>query len=238
LRTDFLIHWTGKDIERNRSNLREAHRDAYVDRLINILHEGFWMTIPDEKIIGNNNSWIEYKAPMTCFTEVRLSETQEHAKRYGLLGVGVSRKFVLDRFGGPVHYVRNDTFECIIGNVNQILNFLQKSEQNELVNYFAINSAFLKNMSSDVKDDFTFLNEQEWRIVHTHKQTDLERIFETDVQQPKYKISLQPNDIRIIVFPDDQTRIKARKDPRLTNWLQDPTTSNAVLLTIEECEHL
>jgi hypothetical protein len=83
LRTDFLIHWTGKDIERDRSLLTEKHRAAYVDRLFNILAEGFWMNIPDEQINGSDGSWIKYSAPMTCYTEIRLSQTQEHAKQYG-----------------------------------------------------------------------------------------------------------------------------------------------------------
>src|SRR5579862_4372518 len=101
MRSDFLMHWHGKCIERDVSALTDAHRNTYVDRLADILTNGFWMNTPDERIEGRNGSWIEYKTPMTCFTEIRLSQATLHAERYGLLGIAVTRSLVLDRFGGP-----------------------------------------------------------------------------------------------------------------------------------------
>jgi len=92
-----------------------------VKRLADIISKGFWMTKPPEKIHGANGSHVEYHSPMTCFTEVRLSDTELHTQRYGLLGIAVNRHFVLERFGGPVHYVRNHCTESTIGNVQAIL---------------------------------------------------------------------------------------------------------------------
>ena len=116
MRTDFLVHWIGKDIVLDPLALTDADRSAYVDRLAGIVADGLWMTTPRERIEGNNGAWIEYTIPMTCFTEIRLSEAQSHSRQYGLLGMGVTRQFVLDRFGGPVHYVRHHASECVIGN--------------------------------------------------------------------------------------------------------------------------
>ena len=42
---------------------------------------------------------------MTCFTEIRLSASDVHAQQYGRLGFGFSRRFVIERYGGPVHYI-------------------------------------------------------------------------------------------------------------------------------------
>lgn len=237
MRSDFLVHWTGKDIAPDPSTLGDAHRADYVGRLASILADGFWMTKPNERIEGRNGAWIEYQAPMTCFTEVRLSQALSHAKRYGLLGIGVSRRFVLDRFGGPVHYVRNHKDECVIANVQELLNVLQELGRPKLLEYFAVNSSFIKNMSDPNKDNFTYLNEQEWRIVHTHPQEKARNLVPTGVPQPPYRIPVRSGDVRIVVFPDDQTRTKARSDPRLNAWFQDPSTSNAILLTLQECGH-
>ena len=121
MRTDLLIHWTGHDIAKNRFLLTDAQRATYVTRLVDILTNGFWMTKPSEKIHGAKESSIEYQAPMTCFTEVRLSGTELHTQRYGLLGIAVNRHFVLERLGGPVHYVRNHCTEAVIGNFQEIL---------------------------------------------------------------------------------------------------------------------
>lgn len=235
MRSDFLIHWTGKDIALDRSTLQDTDRADYIARLASILANGFWMTIFDERIQGNNGSWIKYETPMTCFTEVRLSQTRSHATQYGLMGIGVLRQFVLDRRGGPVHYVRNHENECVVGNVQEILRVLKGLDQPELVEYFGVNSSFIKGMSDANKDNFKYLNEQEWRIVHTHSQEEARNIVATDDSQPPYRIPVRPGDVRIVVFPDDQTRTKARSDPSLNAWFQDPSTSNVILLTIKEC---
>lgn len=237
MRSDFLIHWTGKDIALDRSTLRDTDRADYIGRLASILANGFWMTIFDERIQGSKGAWIKYETPMTCFTEVRLSQTVFHAKRYGLMGIGVSRQFVLDRRGGPVHYVRNHDDECVVGNVQEILRVLKGLGEPELVEYFGVNTSFIKSMSDANTDNFMYLDEQEWRIVHTHSQEKARNIVATDDSQPPYRIPVRFGDVRIVVFPDNQTRTKARSDPTLNAWFQDPSTSNVILLTIEECGH-
>lgn len=236
MRPDFLVHWTGKDISLKTAELTDAHRTEYVDRLHDILSRGFWMTKPVEKIKGTKESWIEYKAPMTCFTEIRLSQARFHAEQYGLLGVGVTRRFVLDRFGGPVHYVRNHEIECVIGNAQEVHNALKRLNEPEVVNYFAVNSAFIKSMSHLDTDDFFYLEEQEWRIVHTHLQTEAGNLVKTDVPPPEYRVLVRVDEVSILVFPDEQTRKQARNDPRLTAWLSPPSPLNAILLTLKECE--
>lgn len=239
MRSDFLIHWTGKDIAPGLSTLGETHRADYIARLASILANGFWMTILDEEIKGNNRAWIKYETPMTCFTEVRLSQTLSHAEQYGRLGIGVSRQFVLDRRGGPVHYVRNHENECVVGNVQEILRVLKGLDppRPEVVEYLGVNSSFIKGMSDANKDNFKYLEEQEWRIVHTHSQEKTRNIVATDDPPPPYRIPVRPGDVRIVVFPDDQTRTKARSDLRLSAWFQDPSTSNVILLTVKECGH-
>lgn len=247
MRSDFLVHWTGKKFASDPSTLRDTHRAEYVGRLASILADGFWMTIPKERIEGRNGAWIEYEAPMTCFTEIRLSQTLSHAKRYGLLGIGVSRQFVLDRFGGPVHYVRNHNDECIIGNAQKLFKALEDLDARKeledlrdldaakLRKYLAVNCSFIKKMSDPNEDNFEYLNEQEWRIVHTYFQEEAGKLVPTGVAKPPYLIPVPLGDVRIVVFPDDQTRTKARSDDRLRAWFQDPPSSNPILLTLQEC---
>lgn len=237
MRPNFLIHWTGKRIAVAVDELTPVKRRAYVDRLADILTHGLWMTQPVERIEGKTGAWIEYTTPLTCFSEIRLSQAQLHSHQYGLLGIGVTRQFVLDRLGGPVHYVRNHESECIIGNVQVIRTALEELGRRDLLDSFAVNTCFLKKMSEMNQDDFTYLNEQEWRIVHTHAQTTAGRLVQTGGTHPEYRIPVHLGDIRIIVFPDEQTRAIARSDPRLHAWFQAPASSSAILLTVRECEH-
>lgn len=237
VRSDFLIHWSGKDIALDPLALTEANRSDYVDRLASILADGLWMTKPNERLKGSDRAIVKYSTPLTCFTEIRLSQTQSHSGRYGLLGIGVTRQFVLDRFGGPVHYVRNHAPECVVSNVHKIFTALNKHCAPEVADYFAVNISFIKNMSAPNKDDFTYLNEQEWRIVHTSAQTQAGKLVKTGLPQPEYRIPVKRDDVRIIVFPDEQTRIKARSDSRLHDWFQDSARPSTILLTVQECEH-
>jgi hypothetical protein len=90
--------------------------------------------------------------------------------------------------------------------------------------------------TSKNKDDFDHLDEQEWRIPHTDLQTKEGRIVSTGLAEPEFRIPLCPEDVRLIVFPDRETRAEAIADERLRMWFQEPVASPAILLTVEDCE--
>jgi len=102
LRSDFLIHWTGKDIQTNYKTLCGTQRQEYIHRLHTTLDRdsgGLWMRKMEMELDA------KFCWPATCFTEIKLSDTEKHTERYGCLGFGFSRKFVMERFGAPVQYV-------------------------------------------------------------------------------------------------------------------------------------
>ena len=114
--SDFLIHWTGKDIDSEEdpawfgrehiSRTSGAATDRYLARLRNILKFGLWMTeedVPQTFSIEGARVTIP-PAPQVCFTELKLSESRRHASRYGRLGIGVKRPFLFNRFGRPMTY--------------------------------------------------------------------------------------------------------------------------------------
>ena len=108
LRSDFLIHWTGKDIHTNYKNLSDCQRNTYVERLCSTLtgdYKGLWVKEVCEKIYASGHRGIPRKWPLTSFTEIKLSQVHKHTERYGCLGFGFSRGFVLKRYGAPVQYV-------------------------------------------------------------------------------------------------------------------------------------
>jgi len=96
-----------------------------------------------------------------------------------------------------------------------------------------VNSAFLKAMSDKNTDNFIYLNEQEWRIIHTFPQLELKNILKTGVDRPEYRIPLKLDDIRLLVFPDDRTRSLALAHADLTDLRQAGWVPP--LLTVEEC---
>jgi hypothetical protein len=244
-RSTYLVHWTGKDINTDLKSLTDDERRKYIEYLVGILREGFWMTQVAEHLTGcharstSGSVSFQYETHMTCFTEVRLSQSLRHAAEYGLLGVGVERKYVLDHWGSPVYYVRNHENEGFVGAffdlrcriIGQKSKGIDGSERAaELVNYLG---TFFKAMSNRGLDDFRFLEENEWRIVLTEEQIRANKIICTGLSRPTFKIPLLSSDVRLVVFPDTKTRAMALSDaaaaPLIANGEAFP------LLTLEEC---
>jgi hypothetical protein len=145
IHSDFLVHWTGKDLDAqddpnwDTSGKSAIGREcslcrAYVDRLHSILKYGLWLTEEQEIQLPVNGRQITIPStPKVCFTELKLSESRTHAKRYGRLGIGVKRPYLFSRFGRPLAYFgfhetnQNDPFLKACAN-----DFKDKN----LLNYF------------------------------------------------------------------------------------------------------
>jgi hypothetical protein len=188
IHSGFIIHWTGKDIDREydkpwwESDKSKTTRDcteAYIGRLRNILKHGLWMTeelIKEERKailpFENNNISIPPIARV-CFTELKLSDSRKHARKYGRLGIGVKRPFIFERFGRPLiyyhrKYINKDIF--LIEYANKV-----KDENPRLLNFF-------KSMNSkDKPPTFDWYAESEWRI-----------IFYEELLKEEKSISTQP----------------------------------------------
>jgi hypothetical protein len=240
MRSDFLIHWTGKDIVQGVDKLadlqalRPDQEQALLQRLLNILTQGFRMNSPAE-MVYSGTSGIAYHVPMVCLTEIKLSETFEHAKRYGLLGVAVDRKFVLERYGGPVHYVRNHTKERVFGSLKDIGELEETQKSPKLGEAFRYLLSFMKAMSNRDSDDFLFLDEHEWRLVFTGEQVKDGTVYQ-DPPTKQTRVRLQPLDVKLVVFPNTRTRDIAAQDPAVKKWFED-LKRPPIFLTIEECLH-
>lgn len=226
-RADLLTHWSGKDITTNLNSLTAPLRVRYLERLVDVLEYGLWMTTPSEIIHGwsprIHGVFIKYEVPMTCFTELRLSQAQLHTSRYGLLGFVVKRAFVLDRWGGPVFYVRNDPDEALVGNLDQVVRWLdrqgQSSDMDQARRNLLQTIAFMKPMSNPEKDDFVFLDENEWRIVQVHDLVTKNLITQNKGSTPEYRIPLNPSNLQMLIVPDEECRKSTLDDPKFKKWV-------------------
>jgi len=226
-RSKLLVHWTGKDIGLTHP-LSEPQRQSYVARLESILGSGFWMNKPEfaESLLGYDLTTYGLQPAMTCFTEIRLSQARQHAHQYGLLGVGVERDFVLDRTGGPVHYVRNRPNECIVGSYSQLFKYLNnhraetKEGENPVGVLFMLMS-FLKPMSELTnEEDHQFLDEQEWRIVQNDR-IKKDHIARQPGDRPVALLPITHHEVSVIIFPDRDTVNRAIVSDFFKDWLSE-----------------
>lgn len=161
IHSDYLIHWTGKDIDRehdpswygsDKSKTDSNVDDRYLVRLRDILAYGLWMT--DEAGWSPSSTLIVPPAPVCCFTELKVSESRRHARQYGRLGIGVKRPFLFERFGRPLSYfgfgkVSNDVF---------LQSCARDLSDKSLMHFF-------KPMNSSTVLNYDYYSESEWRIL-------------------------------------------------------------------------
>jgi hypothetical protein len=207
--SDFLVHWTGKDIdsrckEKPLSTCADCRPNAadefasvtceeitqlYLGRLKDILRFGLWMTEPDDtelSIIGKGYDLGKRpRIPRTCFTELKLSEARSHAVRYGRLGIGFKRPFVMNRGGLPVWYYPTEWGQWAKSVFGPRLRF----GDNDLC------SCFMKEMGTGSEDRYKYLHESEWRI-----------IFSEWLNDKEYPLALAPSEVPGWNMPSGATR--------------------------------
>ena len=237
--SDFLIHWTGKDIDRDydplwyqsdKSKTNDGCSTAFIKRLSDILQYGIWMTekteITDSPIMLNGISIDLPPTPKSCFTELKLSESRKHAKLYGRLGIGVKRPFLFNHFGRPMIYYGYHNKSAV--NDLFLTCCAHELASKNLFNYF-------KPMNSTTILDYDFYSESEWRIIFFEEL--IKRKLIMDPKDPKnikehaYYQSLTPGEqnklkylipldgwFAMIIYPSLQVKNLAQKD--LTNVIQ------------------
>lgn len=108
IHSKFLVHWTGKDIADQPEDIRTQR---YIERLKDYYQNGLYLKRTTEDVIRR---WKIKNIVRLCFTEIRLSQAQVHADRYGKLGVGLSRDFILNEGGRPVIYIPFEAEESLL----------------------------------------------------------------------------------------------------------------------------
>ena len=240
IHSKFLIHWTGRDFHVRNSPLTQDLREQYVQRLRDDCEKGFFMKKGRETIHGVGGAKINADISRVCFSEVRLSQAEKHAKMYGMLGIGVHRDFVIERGGNPVLYVRNGDTDMVTQNLANVYCFLAdkaKDEDNEkekqVLSELGLVLGFIKGMSHQNDSEFLWYEEMEWRIVHVKR---LEGKYFTveDATQHFYRVNpLYPQDVKILIFPDYDTKQMAIGDDGIKKFFK---YGFPMMTTVEDCK--
>jgi len=106
-----LFYWLGRHIDERVENgkLTEELRGEYLECLRSALRHGLWVKTPQVPDQLGDGSLIKVHRPITCFTEWTLGQSVPHTTRYGRMGLGFPKKFVLNRGGQPVTYLRDSS---------------------------------------------------------------------------------------------------------------------------------
>lgn len=186
IHSDFLVHWTGKDLdcsydpewcEQHKSENAQQLTEQYLKRLYGILKYGLWLTSErEEEWTADGLQFTVPATPKTCFTELKLSECRSHARQYGRLGIGVKRPYLFVRCGRPLAYFG---FSGFARHDHFLRSCAEDLKNRDLLNFF-------KPMNSSTSPlNYDLYSESEWRIIFL-KQL-LERHLLVDPRDPRNK---------------------------------------------------
>jgi len=232
-----VYHWIGRHIE-SRRDLPEAERvEMYVEALRGSLDKGLWLNRMDEALhLGRHR--LDLNRRMVCLTESRLSECRFHSQRYGKLGLGFPKRFVLEAGGKPVSYVRHKRGDLYTRLLLEAVEDAHGLVQRRRLEYLA---HFVKPMGVQRRKRtrrrasaprapgtgptpqlwtrrqfgprLLYLSEAEWRIVEDPsllERTSIEMESTAERTYLRYDPGL---DLMTVVFPDARIQQAALEDP-------------------------
>jgi hypothetical protein len=157
-----VFHWIGRHIElkinkTKSKTIQNIHREEYISCLKRALTEGegLWALKPKE----NSGELIGVTQPIVCFTEWSLGETLPHTTRYGRMGFGFPKRFVLEHGGQPITYVTDSKrhqspYTKAIKEMGKVLNTLSNDKNykdNKYIKQVIKNFAYISQFNKQVK---------------------------------------------------------------------------------------
>jgi hypothetical protein len=236
--SDFLVHWTGRDLDKDDKTIEitgaacegsvtnEEMTRKYLDRLKSILRFGLWMKYPEESELSIANGAIKLpRISRTCFTELKLSEVRSHGARYGRLGIGFKRPYVMFRGGLPVWYCPSEDAGGWMGWLDSL--YLRGRPLSDKDRFLC----FLKPMGFNGGfKRYTYLYESEWRIIYADW---LERDLlatnpgaikgwpEPLENSPPYLLPVDGEWLALIIYPSIQALCAAQQDKEIRQLLRN-----------------
>jgi len=219
IRSEILIHWTEPKHEKDEFVAVEK----YVALIKSIYSKGLLFSLPkNEDVVHGALGTLSKipRIPVICYTELRLSDVGKHTDRYGKMGIGFGRDWLMhDRGANPVFYVQNSGQGVVSTNLANIISKLDKIDGLKMF------LSFVKPMSEYHEPSLTYYDEMEWRMVEW---THLYRKEESQVQESDSSwfrkdgsiayFAFSPDDVAIIVAPNEETRKAILLDSRMREY--------------------
>lgn len=236
IHSKLLVHWTGKDIEQDCTVTNKS--PLYVERLKDVLKNGLFAKRTSEDSIRKTK--IDNLVRI-CFTEIRLSQAQTHAERYGKLGIGFTRDFIMNKGGRPVIYIPYDPKEDSQLLEDSIRYFYNQSGgdtgpkaecewQVEMRKQLTWIMAHVKRMSNGKNEDY--YEEMEWRLVYDESSKN--RYFKKERSVEEYRLEFAGDDLKVLIFPDVDAKTMALNDKSLSEYFSEHMP---IMSTLDDCSN-
>jgi hypothetical protein len=255
-----LFHWTGPRPEKT-VRIRE-NRILYLDLLESILTNGLRYSRPDDSNWEEvfNGAFVASRR-MICLSEWGLGESAAHSGRYGWMGFGFTRKFVMAKGGRPVVYVSNSRRDPFRKALQRVLETAEQDGElrihadlvaNYLKAYHLPRPSPMSNrrrQAPDVKKDKKSSLTSRTQPDDSKLKLDFGGIF-ANLEDREWRIldtkstkggstgatpylSFQPGELAMIVFPDHQTLTMAMRNTKILDRINIPDKPAVCLVSRE-----
>lgn len=259
MRHHLLAHWTGKDLD-GKYVLSEL-REKYVERLINTLRTGLWLTHGSAEFVEGwerdpgmkRNLVIPESLSRVCFTELHPKDASDHVVKYGHMAFVFKRSFIERCGGGPVIYSTfRDWKVTNLDEVRKILDYLSKEESvylktqgcilkkeyiEKLQNAFNQVLANLKNMHSPCKHDGCDPSGSCLKY-DFYDEFEWRIIYTQRIEDEGYLQKVGNNDspaTHYLKFKNEDLEYVILPDEETLKLAQNMSTSDATFCTLERC---
>lgn len=189
------------------------HFTNSLDTIMSILENGFrpgvaiediaFMLPAHEDEINNGRKMTEVAIPMVCFTDIPLELSSAHRKRYGKYGIGLSKKWAIEKGLNPVSYVvLNSGFWAAFNHLQFIITEdarihsdkgINDDRDHTLINAVMNFAGYMKVYGEEERRQI-FYDEREWRYLPPFRDTPrsqyCNRLMPDDVYDEEKKRSL------------------------------------------------
>jgi len=209
-------------IRQNLSSESLFHFVSQLDYLMDIIQNGFVARYCYENFPLLN---LPVGIPMKCFCDIPLGQIKVHISNYKGYGIGITKKFAMQKKITPVIYVHEKSAT--------LLNYLKVIKSNSddnlegILPYFKI---YEEKKSSTNKFPKRYYDEREWRFIPDKPEyIDLRNLTKTeiDVSIKKSNLSLPPR-YRFIVPIDEIVYLFVEKENDLLPLIQKINNLNLI----------
>jgi len=199
--SDILVHWTSRQLA-GHSLSDASSQDEYVELLCSIYSKGLRFSRPNnpDVVVGVNCHTVLPTLPIICFTELRLSQAQEHSHQYGSLGIGFRREFLMTWGANPVFYMQSKNQGIVNTNLSGLVNLENKPDGLDVF------LSYVKPMGEPCSDQYPYYDESEWRMVSCKLGNQWPERFEESEGDIWFRF--KPDEVSLLAFPNEVIRKK------------------------------
>lgn len=241
LHQSLLFHWTQPPDEKGSETKiadeckfipkaapkSKPDREKFIKHLSSILTNGLNFSHPKCNHVEQINKSIQSKHRVLCLSEWNVGSSSEHARRYGHIGLGFTRKYIMSHGGRPAIYINNQKTDPVRKAMIKLLE--SSTKDGTLLEHAQVVASLLKiykdprkpkGSRGEIKarrggrtpdEERTFaldfgtghgnLEDREWRILDFNTQDVMSRI-----------LPCEPGKLAMIVMPNHETLSMALQD--------------------------